>query len=103
VPVRFTPTSSKHKGALCGGVQINLWDRRICRPSEMGIHVADALARLNPIQLNAQTLATMNRMIGNAAIPAALARGTPPAEIIASWAGDVETWRRRRAPFLLYP
>ncbi len=103
VPVRFTPASSKHKGVLCGGVQVNLWDRRICRPSELGIHVLDALARLYPKELNAQTLATTGRMIGTAAIPKAIASGTPPAQIIASWTDDVEAWRRRRAPFLLYP
>jgi uncharacterized protein YbbC (DUF1343 family) len=102
VPTRFTPSSSKHKDAVCGGVQINLWDRRLCRPSEMGIHLAAALAPLHPAQLDAKTLALMDRMIGTAAIPAALAAGGAPEAIIASWAGDVETWRKRRAPFLLY-
>ena len=103
VPTRFTPTFSKHKGAVCGGVQINLWDRRLCRPSELGVHVADALARLFPAQLDAETLASMKGMIGNEAFPAALARGDAPENLIASWEKDVAEWRRRRAPFLLYP
>lgn len=103
VPTRFTPTYSTHKNKLCGGVQINLWDRRLCRPSELGIHLVDALARLYPAELNEKALAGMTGMIGNGAVPAALAKGVPPAQIIAGWAGDVETWRKRRAPFLRYP
>lgn len=103
VPVRFTPASSKHAKMPCGGVQVNLWDRRVCRPSVLGIHVADALARRYPDRLPADVLATMKGMIGNTVIPAALARHDAPETIIASWAADVETWRARRAPFLLYP
>lgn len=102
-PTRFTPVSSKHKGVECGGVQIMLWDRRLCRPSELGIHLADALARLFPEQMDAKTLGLMQTMIGNASIPAALAKGTPPEEIIASWSKDVDAWLTRRKPFLLYP
>jgi uncharacterized protein YbbC (DUF1343 family) len=101
--VRFTPASSKHKDILCGGVQINLWDRRLCRPSELGIHLADALARLFPSTLTAETLMGMRNWIGNSAIPAAIARGTAPGEIIRSWEPDVENWLKRRQPFLLYP
>lgn len=102
VPTRFTPTSSNYKGTLCGGVQINLWDRRICRPSELGIYVIDALTRLYPAKLSATTLYDMRSMVGNETIPAAIARGDAPETIIASWSADIETWRKRRAPFLLY-
>jgi uncharacterized protein YbbC (DUF1343 family)/CubicO group peptidase (beta-lactamase class C family) len=102
VPARFTPTSSKHKGKLCGGVQVNLWDRRICRPSELGIYVIDALARLYPEKLPAPTLSEMRDMIGNDTIPAAIARGDAPEAIIASWSADIATWRKRREGFLLY-
>ncbi len=101
-PTRFTPASSKHKNVTCGGVQINLWDRHLCRPTELGIHLADALARLHPAELNADTLQTMKSMIGVETIPAAIARGDAPEKIIASWSADTDAWRKRRAPFLLY-
>ncbi len=103
VPARFTPASSVHKGVLCGGVQINLWDRRICLPSALGIHLADALVRLYGNKLPPAVLARMAPMVGRDTIPAALARGESPETIIASWAADGEAWRARRAPFLLYP
>ena len=99
----FTPISSKHKGTVCGGVQINLWDRRLCRPTELGIHLADALARLYPAALTPEILMGMRNWIGNSAVPAAIARGVAPAEIIRSWSPDVEAWLKRREPFLLYP
>lgn len=102
VPVRFTPTSSNYKNKPCGGVQVNLWDRRICRPSELGIYVIDALARLYPDKLPATTLYDMRSMVGNEAIPAAIARGDAPDAIIASWSADVEKWRKRREGFLMY-
>ena len=103
-PARFTPTSSTHKGALCGGVRINLWDRRICLPSALGIHLADALARRYPEKLPANVLVErMGRMVGRDSVPIALARHDDPNAIIASWAGDVAAWRTRRAPFLMYP
>ena len=102
-PVRFKPTSSKHKDVECGGIQIMLWDRRLCRPTELGIHLADALARLFPQNIDAKTLEIMHRWIGNKIIPEQIAKGTPPEEIIASWSKDVDTWKARRTPFLLYP
>ncbi|MBC7808853.1 MAG: DUF1343 domain-containing protein, partial [Akkermansiaceae bacterium] len=78
------------------------WDRRICRPSELGIYLIDALVRLYPEKLPATTLYDMRSMVGNKAIPAAISRGESPEKIIASWSADVEAWRKRRAPFLLY-
>lgn len=102
VPTRFTPVSSKYRGEACGGVQILLWNRHLCPPSELGIYLADALIRRYPDHLNGETLHALRGMIGNAAIPEALAKGTPPETIIASWAGDVEEWYRRRAAYLLY-
>lgn len=102
VATRFTPAASTHKGRVCGGVQVLLWDRGLCRPSELGIHIAHVLARLYPEALAAPTLLGLRGMVGNEAIPRALGRGVPPASLVASWANDVQTWHKRRAPFLLY-
>jgi uncharacterized protein YbbC (DUF1343 family)/CubicO group peptidase (beta-lactamase class C family) len=101
-PVRFTPTSSKHKGVACGGVHINLWDRKACLPSALGIHLADALHRLAPKDLSLEALRTMRGLLGSEAVINAIAAGKPPAEIIAGWSNDVAEWKRRRTPFLMY-
>ncbi|OME67971.1 hypothetical protein BSK65_17750 [Paenibacillus odorifer] len=36
-PVHFKPTSSKHSGELCGGVQIYITDIQVLRPLEVGV------------------------------------------------------------------
>ncbi|QCT00950.1 hypothetical protein E6C60_0224 [Paenibacillus algicola] len=36
-PVHFKPTSSKHAGKLCGGVQIYITDRHEVKPIEVGV------------------------------------------------------------------
>ncbi len=101
-PVRFTPASSNYKGRQCGGVRIRLYDRRVLRPSALGIHLIDGIVRGHPAKLSTVTLQEMSSMVGNETIPAAVARGDAPEKIIASWSADVENWRKRRAPFLLY-
>jgi len=47
-PVRFTPTTSVHKGEDCGGVTLRITDRRAFRSVDLGIAIATALARLYP-------------------------------------------------------
>lgn len=36
-PVHFKPTSSKHMGELCGGVQIYITDKQLVRPLQIGV------------------------------------------------------------------
>lgn len=36
-PVHFKPTSSKHQGELCGGVQVYITDHRAMKPLEVGV------------------------------------------------------------------
>lgn len=44
----FTPTFSKWKGAACGGVLLNITDRRAFRPLETGITMLRTILALNP-------------------------------------------------------
>lgn len=102
VPTRFTPTTREFKGVLCQGIQIFLWDRAACRPAELGVQIADAMVRRHPDRLTAKVLSATRGMIGNENAATMLVRGDSPSAIIASWRGDVEAWKKRRAPFLLY-
>lgn len=38
-PVHFKPTSSKHTGELCGGVQIYITDIQVLKPLEVGVNL----------------------------------------------------------------
>lgn len=102
VPTRFKPTSSIYSGLDCAGVQIFMWDRVASRPAHLGIHLIDAIRRRHPDRLTREVLLRTQDRIGNEASITMLERGEAPQSIIASWQTDVEEWKKRRAPFLLY-
>ena len=47
-PVYFTPTTSKHQGVLCGGIQLHIMDEKALRPVELGVRLLDLLRRMYP-------------------------------------------------------
>jgi uncharacterized protein YbbC (DUF1343 family) len=49
-PVVFTPTSSKHVGTRCGGVEVRVTDREAFKPVITGVKVVELARRLWPEQ-----------------------------------------------------
>ena len=47
-PVYFTPTTSKHQGALCGGIHLHITDDTLLQPVAMGVMLLDLLRRMYP-------------------------------------------------------
>ena len=47
-PVYFTPTTSKHQGSLCGGIQLHIMDEKALRPVELGVRLLDLLRQMYP-------------------------------------------------------
>jgi len=47
-PVFFKPTTSKHQGELCGGVQLHITDNRDLRPVETGVELLYAVKKMFP-------------------------------------------------------
>ncbi|MFP4978132.1 exo-beta-N-acetylmuramidase NamZ domain-containing protein [Paenibacillus sp. CN-4] len=45
-PVHFKPTSSKHSGGLCGGVQLYITDIQVIKPLEVGVTLLFAVRDL---------------------------------------------------------
>jgi uncharacterized protein YbbC (DUF1343 family)/CubicO group peptidase (beta-lactamase class C family) len=45
-PIRFTPDASVHQGEECGGVRLEITDRRALRAVPLGLSIASALVRL---------------------------------------------------------
>jgi hypothetical protein len=66
----------------------------------MAIEVLDALNQLYPGKVK---LADTHRWFGTRRIPAAIAAGRSPTSIVESYQADMETFRRLREPYLLYP
>ncbi len=101
-PVSFVPTSSKHEGSLCHGVELVVIDREALRPTHVGLEL---LARCN--ELSRERFEwhadAFDRLAGDPAVRRTLQSGTSIASLIESWAADALAFRQRRAPYLLYP
>lgn len=110
-PARFLPTFHKWAGRLCGGVQVHVTDRARFKPFLTGLALVAAARRLAPgafrwrrppYEFERRRL-PFDILCGTDAIRRALERGTPLARLEAGWARPLAAWRRRRAPWLLYP
>ena len=99
VPIRFMPTDSTFKGQACGGVSILLTDREHCDVVDIGITIAKVLHRLYPQQFD---LEKFDRLLGHPATITAIKEGKSLPEIRQTWSADLEEFRKRREPHLLY-
>jgi uncharacterized protein YbbC (DUF1343 family) len=99
VPVRFTPRASTHRGSECGGVHVLLTDWAVFEPVRTGLHVAAALHRLFPREWNGKKL---DVLLKHEPTRDAILAGTPPDDVVAGHAKELQLFRLRRKPFLLY-
>jgi uncharacterized protein YbbC (DUF1343 family) len=99
VPVRFTPESSTHAQAWCGGVNIIVTDRRRFEPLRTGLEIARQLRALFPDEWQIQSY---DRLLGNQRAWQALADGKDVDEIDKLGQARLQEFLRRRARFLLY-
>jgi uncharacterized protein YbbC (DUF1343 family)/CubicO group peptidase (beta-lactamase class C family) len=99
VPVRFTPRSSVFKEEECGGINIVITDRGRFSPVLNGLQIAVALRQLYPTQWKVDDYI---RLLVNADTLERLKRGDSPDEIIRSWSGPLDEFRKARARALLY-
>ena len=98
-PVHFTPSSSVHAGARCGGVRITVTDRTALASVALGIEIASALRALHPIEWDR---ARLGELVASADTVARIERGETPEAIAASWEPGLSRFRARRAKWLLY-
>ncbi len=109
-PARFLPTFQKWAGRLCEGVQVHVTDATRFKPFLTGlaeVAIARRLAprgfawRRPPYEFEARRL-PIDILCGTDTIRRAIEGGTPLATIELAWQRDLERWKRRRAPYLLY-
>jgi uncharacterized protein YbbC (DUF1343 family) len=99
VPVRFTPAADNFAGQECGGVFLNLLDRRRLNTGRLGVELVAALWNLYPGRFDLD--GTLAR-VGSKAVVDAIRRGEDPARIERSWQPGLERFRQIRARYLLY-
>jgi uncharacterized protein YbbC (DUF1343 family) len=99
-PIQFTPAASTYSGKRCGGVRLTVTDRAALRPVALGVEVAVALRSLHPVDWNREKLVAL---LANRDTFERIERGETADDIVKSWEKGLDEFRRRRAPFLLYP
>jgi uncharacterized protein YbbC (DUF1343 family) len=98
-PAAFTPDSSIFAGQPCNGIRIVLKDRVSLNAVGLGIEILCALQRLYP---GVFQLDPVLHMVGSRTVIRAIADGLEPESIAASWQPQLEEFRRRSTPYLLY-
>ncbi len=107
-PLSFTPTFSKHAGVPCQGVQVHVTARDDYRSFETGLHLVDALIKLDPDEFAFLPTSWEGRpphfdlLSGLPTLRDALRARTPIRELVQSWQRDLRIYLRRRKAYLLY-
>lgn len=106
----FIPTFHKWSGKLVGGVQIHVSDRCRYRPFETALALLRAYWELGngdfrwkepPYEYEYEKL-PIDILAGTDRLRLGLERGATPSELNACWQPELEVFRRKRRPYLLY-
>jgi uncharacterized protein YbbC (DUF1343 family) len=103
--VRFTPVKpgdGKFADTALAGIQLRVTDRSRYDPTATTVYLLSAIQRLQPDSLR-WIPAHFDRLAGGTDLRVALQAGVSPRDILSQWKKGVDQFRRRRAPFLLYP
>jgi len=99
VPLRFTPKSSVHKDAECGGVNIIITDREVFEPVIAGLEMAAQLKKLFPKDFSTERF---NRLLVNQKVFDAFRQGADARAMRQVWETELEAFRAIRRKYLLY-
>lgn len=86
------------------GIQISVTDPAAVRPVELGIHLVTEFFRQTKglDRVRFFNSSWMAKLAGTSRLEADLSVGKSPEHIIASWQFEVEQFRQKREPYLLY-
>jgi uncharacterized protein YbbC (DUF1343 family)/CubicO group peptidase (beta-lactamase class C family) len=99
VPVRFTPKSSVHKDAECGGVNIIVTNRDLFEPVVTGLEMAAQLKKLFPKDFSIERF---NRLLANQKVFDAFRQGSDARAMRQVWESELDVFRAIRSKYLLY-
>jgi uncharacterized protein YbbC (DUF1343 family)/CubicO group peptidase (beta-lactamase class C family) len=100
VPIRFTPKERQFANKECRGVQILITDWSRFDPLDLGIGMAITLHRLYPTTWEP---AGFLKMLADRPSYQAMLDGKSLVDVRAVWTEELNTFRRVRAKYLLYP
>jgi uncharacterized protein YbbC (DUF1343 family) len=100
-PVFFNPTSSKHQGVVCRGIQVHVTDRGRFDSVKVALHMLAIIKRNHPNEFGWRD-SHMDRLTGSDEVRLAMDQGKSPDEIIASWRPEVAAFDAMRQEYILY-
>jgi uncharacterized protein YbbC (DUF1343 family) len=101
----FTPTSSKHRGVGCGGVQLHVSDRGAFDAIRTALAMIITAKRLHPQEFawrETQEPYWIDRLTGSDAVRTAIDGGADVDEVVAGWQEELAEFRSVRERYLLY-
>jgi uncharacterized protein YbbC (DUF1343 family) len=101
-PTSFTPTSSKHTGTECHGVQITVTDRDRLDAFWSGVSIVNELYRMHPDRFEWRA-AHFDRLCGTAVIREAIIAGESLEKLKHHYNGECRAFEKARHKYLLYP
>ncbi len=99
VPTKYKPNASVYKDQDCGGINIIIIDREKFKPVRVGLEIASALRTLFP---NDWKVDNYNRLWVNSGVFEMFKKGAAVDEIERFWSDQFNTFKNRRALYLLY-
>jgi uncharacterized protein YbbC (DUF1343 family) len=110
LPTYFRPQFQKHRGELCGGIELVVTDPAVFRPYRAGVELLAAIHRLfpevfawrtSPYEFVADRPA-IDLLTGGSQCREAIESGRGLADWIAGWKADERSFREEREDVLLY-
>jgi uncharacterized protein YbbC (DUF1343 family) len=95
----FIPVSGLYAGKRCGGVTVRVTDRAAVRSMRLGMEIAELLQKKYPEHFD---VTKTIELVGNDAAVQLMKAGTPPEQIVASWAKDLAAFEQVRRKYFLY-
>lgn len=99
IPIQFTPKESKFKGELCHGCYVMVTDREKNRPVASGMTIVWYIHHLFGDKFEVEKV---KRLLQNNAAFDEMMRTDDPRTIPSVWRADVEKFKQKREPYLLY-
>ena len=109
-PAVFEPTFQKHAKQTCGGCQIHVTDRQAFQPVLVGVALIAMFHQVDPARFAwrqppyeyEHDKMPIDILAGSEKLRGQIESGMSAREIGASWTADEESFKKLRAPFLLY-
>lgn len=104
-PVYFTPTVSKHRGQVCGGIHLHIVEEARLEPVALGVKLLDLARRMYPddfrlLDTSADwPLPFLSHLSGHRDFEK---EDWTPEEVLSRYARESQEFRLRKAPYELY-